>query len=218
MKLVVENSSAFWHLFEGGEEACILDASKFYNQGVDVVLMNGIVKDLTRQLTEIEADICLTAAASGNIITYELADKLNIPEVVYARKGETLIHKHSGSLSTHGDSYTGGYETQLVVARDLLKPENRVLVVDDFSDRGKMGLALMGLVELAEARVAGYVVGVNKKPAGGEIVIGDELDRLGVGRDKFVYFIGIDSMGTGVVQFEGFSAGFSLMRDEVNNL
>ena len=91
-------------------------------------------------------------------------------------------------------SYTHGTDYTIVVSSDYLRPEDKVLLVDDFLANGK---ALVGLTELvcqAGAELVGAAIAVEKGFQGG----GDALRAQGIRVESLAI---IDSMSDESITF-----------------
>ena len=72
-------------------------------------------------------------------------------------------------------SYTYKKQVTLLVSKDWLGPEDRVLIVDDFLARGQAIQGLVDIVEQSGAQLCGMAVAVEKGFQGG----GDRLRQAG---------------------------------------
>ncbi len=214
MELTIRFGSAFWHNFGDGE-VCILDVAHFLNHGVDVPLMEGMVSELKEKLGDVNPDVVLTAASGGITVGYEMCTQLGVQTLVYAPKKPTIIQQRNGAFRTDAVSYTGGHGVDLAVAEQLLRPDDKVLWIDDFLDTGRMTSSAYSIVEQAGAKLVGCAYAVDKRYAGGRTVVEQLADQIGLPRDRVVSFIDIQRMDGGVVQFGGFDVGFSLQRQEI---
>ena len=69
------------------------------------------------------------------------------------------------------ESYTHKTTYDIVVSKEFLSPDDRVLIIDDFLAKGSALTALISLVNAAGARVAGCGIAVEKAyQKGGELV------------------------------------------------
>jgi adenine/guanine phosphoribosyltransferase-like PRPP-binding protein len=214
MIATVQEGQAYWHDFGDGRPVCILDVSSFFNHGVNVPLMDAVVKEVAQQLQDVKPTIGLTAASSGNIFTYALCKELGIGRMIYATKKPNVTQEHNGFLHTDARSYTGGEAVDLAMRSSLIPTGARVLVTDDFADTGKMAVSLVNLIDQAGAYLEGFAFGVNKPYAGGESKITQLLNARGLSKEHMASFITIDRMDQGVVQFHEFPFGFRLMQQE----
>ena len=117
---------------------------------------------------------------------------MHVP-VVFAKK-----HKSSNVsgevLSTVVHSYTHGTDYTVVVEKDYISPDDKILLVDDFLANGK---ALLGLIDIAEqvgAEVVGACCAIEKGFQKG----GDSLRADGIRVESLAV---IDSMSDTSVTF-----------------
>lgn len=121
----------------------ILKVGSFLNHQLDVDFLMEMGKEIARLFEKDTVTKILTVETSGIAIAMGAAAAMHIP-VVFAKK-----HK-SGNLSgemytTVVHSYTHGVDYNIVVDRNYLNPQDRILVIDDFLANGK---ALQGLIEI----------------------------------------------------------------------
>ncbi len=109
----------------------------------------------------------LTVESSGNIFAgntgfefykYTILAKKKIPKTL---EGEKLY-------SSKAESYTKGKKYTIIVKKSFIKPEDRILIVDDFIARGNATFALLDIIEQAGAELAGIVALITKDYRGQE--------------------------------------------------
>jgi xanthine phosphoribosyltransferase len=143
----------------------ILNVNSFLNHQVDCQLMVHIGQELASRFASDEADKILTAEISGIAPALEVGVALKIP-VVFARKIWSLTMPPD-SLERMVPSRTKGTMVQLIVARDFLTPQDRVLIVDDFLATGKTIEALASIVKESGAQLVGIGTVIEKAFEGG---------------------------------------------------
>ena len=138
----------------------ILKVGSFLNHQIDV----DFVMDMGREIAALFADCgitrVLTIETSGIAVAMAAAAALHVP-VVFAKKHKT------GNLSgefytTVVHSYTHGNDYHVVVSKDFLKPNDRVLLVDDFLANGRALEGLMDIAAQAGAEVVGASCAIEK--------------------------------------------------------
>ena len=93
-------------------------------------------------------------------------------------------------------SYTHGSDHDVVVSRQYLGKDDRVLIVDDFLARGSAAMALLNICRQAGATVVGFAVCVEKAYQEGERLLRDAGVRVEA-------LAKIKSMGEdGTIEFE----------------
>ena len=127
------------------KEGNILKVDSFLNHQMDVALFHEIGLEFKRRFEGEEINKILTIEASGIGIACITAQTFGCP-LVFAKKSKTLII--AGDVWTSKvRSYTHQRVYDIIVSKDFLGPNDRVLVIDDFLANGA---ALSGLIELVE--------------------------------------------------------------------
>lgn len=136
----------------------VLKVDRFLNHQMDVELFTEIGKELKRRFSDCEINKILTIEASGIGIACIVAQSFGCP-VVFAKKNKTK--NIAGEVYTSKvESFTHGRVYDIIVSKEFLGPEDKVLLIDDFLANGK---ALEGLIDLvnesgAELVGAGIVI------------------------------------------------------------
>lgn len=150
-------------------EGNVLKVDSFLNHCMDIKLFNEIGKEFKRRFADAEINKILTIEASGIGIACITAQYFDVP-VVFAKKSQTK--NIAGEVySSRVQSFTHGRVYDVMVSKDFLKPEDKVLIIDDFLANG---CALMGLAEIikksgAELVGAGIVIEKGFQVGGKEI-------------------------------------------------
>lgn len=129
----------------------ILNVNSFLNHQVDCRLMVRIGQELAARFSADEADKILTAEISGIAPALEVGVALGLP-VVFARKIWSITMPPD-SYERMVPSHTKGSMVQLIVAREFLTPDDRVIVIDDFLASGRTIDALASLVKESGAEL-----------------------------------------------------------------
>ena len=152
----------------------ILKVGSFLNQRIDTDLLSEIGQEIARLYDGQGVNKILTIESSGIAIAAAAGMAMHVP-VVFAKK-----HKSSNvdgevyTASVH--SYTHNADYTIVVSCDYLRPEDTVLLVDDFLANGKALMGLSELVAKAGATLAGAAIAIEKGFQGG----GDALRAQGI--------------------------------------
>lgn len=131
----------------------VLRVDSFLNHQVDVTLLSEIGKELRRRFDGEGINKILTIEASGIGIACIVAQSFDDCPVVFAKKNKTANIDDS-FYSTRIESFTHGRVYDVMLSKEYLNPEDRVLIVDDFLANG---CALMGLTEIIEEAGATFV-------------------------------------------------------------
>lgn len=140
---------------------------------IDSLLNHQIYPDLMMQMGEefgqlfagVQIDRILTAEISGIAPALMAGHVLKVP-VVYARKTKPITMAGPVFLET-APSHTKGGEVNLLVSAEFLRPNENILIVDDFLATGKTLLALARMVKSAKCKLVGIGVVVEKTFEGG---------------------------------------------------
>ena len=143
----------------------ILKVDSFINHQVDPQLMVEVGKELARRFRHLGVTKVLTAEISGIAPALTTALALGVP-VVYARKTRPITMT-DGTYRQEAPSHTKGKTVELLVSREFLRPEDRVLIVDDFLATGKTIGALVRIVEMSGATLVGIGAVIEKAFEGG---------------------------------------------------
>ncbi len=138
----------------------ILKVDSFLNHQIDPALMTRLGQELARRFENTQPTKVLTAETSGIAPALATAAVLGVP-LVFARKSPPLtmdytIVKESARSRTHGKMI------ELMVSTEYLRPNDRVLIIDDFLATAQTITALARLVEKVGAQVVGIGTVIEK--------------------------------------------------------
>ncbi len=169
------------------KEGNVLKVDSFLNHCMDIALFEEIGKEFKRRFEGKDINKILTIEASGIGIACIAARYFNVP-VVFAKKSKTK--NIAGDVYTSRvQSYTHGRVYDIIVSKDFLGENDKVLLIDDFLANG---CALEGLAELvrdAGAELVGAGIVIEKGFQRG----GDLLRSKGIKVESLAI---IDSMDT----------------------
>ena len=150
---------------EGG----VLKVDSFLNHQMDIELFEEIGKEFRRRFEGEEINKILTIEASGIGIACIVAQYFHVP-VVFAKKTKTK--NIAGDVYTSRvESYTHGRVYDIIVSKDFLGPEDKVLLIDDFLANGKALEGLAQLVQDAGATLVGAGIIIEKGfQRGGDVI------------------------------------------------
>lgn len=148
----------------------ILKVDSFLNHQIDAELMQGIGHAFAMFFADQKPTMILTAESSGIPPALMTGVAMGIP-VVYARKKEPLTMS-SKVYYAEAPSRTKGGVTPLIVSPDYLKPESRVLLIDDFLATGLTAVALIDIIAQSGAELVGVGCVVEKTFEDGRETIG----------------------------------------------
>jgi len=170
----------------------VLMVGSFVNQQIDTKLLKNMAKEVKSIFTE-EITKVLTIEASGIAYATAIAMEYEVP-VVYAKKKKTS--NVSGELLTAKVmSYTHNELSNVVLNKEYLTSEDKVLIADDFLATGNALKGLIELVNQAGAKLVGCTSVIEKEYQNG----GNELRDKGI---KVISLAKISKMENGKIEFD----------------
>ena len=134
------------------KEGNVLKVDSFLNHQMDISIFEEIGKEFKKRFEGESINKILTIEASGIGIACIAARYFNVP-VVFAKKSKTK--NIAGDVYTSRvESFTHGRIYDIMVSKDFLNSDDRVLLIDDFLANG---CALEGLAELVRSAGATLV-------------------------------------------------------------
>ena len=131
----------------------VLKVDSFLNHQMDIALFGEMGKEFHRLFGSEGVTKILTIESSGIGIACVAAQYFGVP-VLFAKKNQTK--NIAGDVYTSRvESFTHGRVYEIRVAKEFLRPEDRVLIIDDFLANGSALLGLIQLVKAAGANVSG---------------------------------------------------------------
>ena len=151
------------------KEGNVLKVDSFLNHQMDISLFQEIGKEFRRRFEGEEINKILTIEASGIGIACIVAQSFGVP-VVFAKKTQTK--NIAGDVyKSQVESYTHGRIYDIIVSKEFLGPDDKVLLIDDFLANGNALEGLADLVQMAGAQLVGAGIVIEKGfQPGGEIV------------------------------------------------
>lgn len=174
------------------KEGNVLKVDSFLNHQMDINLFKEIGKEFRRRFEGEEINKILTVEASGIGIACIVAQYFDVP-VVFAKKNSTKniagdVYRASVQSFTHGRVY------DVIVAKEYLNKNDKVLVIDDFLANG---CALLGLAEIIKASGA-TLIGAGIVIEKGFQIGGKLVREKGIRVESLAI---IDDMTDGVIKF-----------------
>lgn len=149
----------------------VLKVDSFVNHQIDVNFMNEVGKEFFRLFKDEKIDKILTIEASGIGVACITAQYFNVP-VVFAKKTKTN-NIYSDVYKGKVESYTHGVTYDIVVSKQFLKQDERILIIDDFLAKGSALLGLISLIENAGAKTVGAGILIEKAYQNGGNIVRD---------------------------------------------
>ena len=174
------------------KEGNVLKVDNFLNHQMDAVLIDQIGQEFFKRFKDKNITRILTIEASGIALAFAAARYFNVP-MVFAKK--------SKSINIDGDVYVAEVESfthkcinNVIVSKKFIKPQDNVLIIDDFLANGCALNGLIAIVEQAGANVSGIGIAIEKGFQRGGAIIrekGYQLESIAIVDamdDKSVYF------------------------------
>jgi len=131
----------------------VLKVDSFLNHQLDVALLDEIGEEFKRRFADKHITKVLTIEASGIAIACSTARCFGVP-VVFAKKSKS-INLDGDMLSADVESYTHRTINKVIVAKKFIRPDDHVLIVDDFLANGEAAFGAIRLLEQAGATAVG---------------------------------------------------------------
>ncbi len=142
------------------KEGNVLKVDSFLNHQMDIDLFNAMGKEWKRLFEAEHVNKILTIEASGIGIACIAAQYFHVP-VVFAKKTQS-INLDGDMYSTKIQSFTHKRVYDVIVSKKFLKPEDHILIIDDFLANGCALEGLLDIIKSAGATVAGVGIAVEK--------------------------------------------------------
>ena len=136
----------------------VLKVDSFLNHQMDVNLLNDLGREFKRLFADSEITKILTIEASGIGIACIAAQHFNVP-VVFAKKTKNIAGE---TYKSRVESFTHGKVYDIIVSKEFLKPEDKVLIIDDLLAKGSALNGLVQLVQDAGATIVGAGIVIEK--------------------------------------------------------
>lgn len=152
----------------------IIKVDGFLNHRVDTALMSQLADEFAKYFDVKDITMVLTAEASGIPLATVCAQKYGVP-MVFAKKAKS-DNIEGGLYQSDIYSYTYKKKVTLLVSKEWLSSDDKVLIIDDFMANGEAMRGLCDIVTAAGATLLGIGCAVEKGFQGG----GDRLRAAGV--------------------------------------
>lgn len=159
----------------------VLKVDGFLNHRIDVELLNEMGKEFYRLYKDSDVNKILTIEASGIGIACIAAQHFDCP-VVFAKKSKTS-NISSDFYCVDVESYTHKTTNKVIVSKEYLDENDRVLVIDDFLANGCALRGLCKLIKDAGATLVGCGIAIEKgfQPGGREVrALGIRVESLAI--------------------------------------
>lgn len=168
-------------ILEDGQvrEGEILKVDSFLNHQLDIDLLDQVGATFWHHFRDKGITRIITIEASGIAIACMTARYFHVP-VVFAKKSKS--RNIDGSVyKSIVHSYTHGTDSEVILSRSFLGPEDKVLIVDDFLANGKATQGLTDICTQAGADVVGIGIAIEKGfQCGGKLLRDAGYDLLSI--------------------------------------
>lgn len=138
----------------------ILKVDSFLNHQMDVVLFGEMAREFKRLFADSGVNKILTIEASGIAIACIVGQVFGCP-VIFAKKTKTK--NIAGDVyTTQVESFTHSATYDVIVSKEFLTSEDRVLIIDDFLANGSALMGLISLTRAAGAELIGAGIAIEK--------------------------------------------------------
>lgn len=159
----------------------VLKVDGFLNHRIDVELLNEMGKEFKKLYDGTGVNKILTIEASGIGIACIAAQHFGCP-VVFAKKSKTS-NISSDFYCVDVESYTHNCVNKVIVSKEYLNKNDKVLVIDDFLANGCALRGLCKLIKDAGATLVGCGIAIEKgfQPGGKEVrALGIRVESLAI--------------------------------------
>ena len=167
----------------------IVKVDGFLNHRVDTKLMREIAHEFKRRFNRDDITLILTAEASGIALATICAEEFGVP-MVFAKKAKS-DNIEGGLYASDIFSYTYKKKVTLLVSKDWISAEDKVLIVDDFMANGEAMRGLCDIVKEAGAELIGIGIAVEKGFQHG----GDRIREAGINIQSLAIIDSADENG-----------------------
>ena len=156
------------------DQTVALDA--VLTQQVDPLLIMEAGREFAARFRGNRVTKVVTVESSGISLAFATAHELGVP-LVFARRKKTLMSAKETYVE-RVPSFTKGIVTDILVNKDLLQPDDRVLIIDDIIANGDAARGLIRIIRRSGATLVGMGVAVEKSFQLGARTIREEGVRL----------------------------------------
>ena len=139
----------------------ILKIDSFLNHQIDPKAMHEIQSNFFDYFKSREITKVLTIEASGIAPAIMVAAHFQVP-MLFAKKSEPSTLAGQDKFSTLVHSFTKNKTSEIIISKEYLNENDKVLIIDDFLANGEASLGLIDLVKQAGAEVVGVGICVEK--------------------------------------------------------
>ncbi|MFP4978841.1 xanthine phosphoribosyltransferase [Paenibacillus sp. CN-4] len=154
----------------------VLKLDALLNHQVDPELTMEMGREFAARFEAAGVTRIVTVESSGIPVAFATALVMNVP-LVFARRKKTLL-ADPDALCERVPSFTKGIVTDIMLSRQFIGPEDKVLFIDDIIANGDAARGLIKIIERSGAELAGLGVVVEKSFQAGARTIREQGIRL----------------------------------------
>ncbi len=139
----------------------VLKVDSFLNHQIDPKVLKEVTNEIVEYFKEKEITKVMTIEASGIAPAIQIAAHFDVP-MLFAKKAEPTTLKNEELFETDVHSYTKNKTSRVIVSKEYLSSDDKVLIIDDFLANGEAALGLIELVNQAGGEVVGVGICVEK--------------------------------------------------------
>lgn len=155
----------------------VLKVDSFINHQIDPKLMLEMAKTFYEQFKNDNITKILTIEASGIAPAILVANLFNVP-MVFAKKSVPSTLTRDSFYEAQVYSYTKNVTNNIIVSKDFLNKDDKVLIIDDFLANGQAVLGLSDLIDKSGANLAGVGILIEKSFQDGRKILEEKNIRV----------------------------------------
>eukprot|EP01057_Protomagalhaensia_wolfi_P003616 Protomagalhaensia_wolfi_Nauph_80__3615@NODE_3651_length_744_cov_332_753191_g2875_i0_p1_GENE_NODE_3651_length_744_cov_332_753191_g2875_i0NODE_3651_length_744_cov_332_753191_g2875_i0_p1_ORF_typecomplete_len212_score42_88Pribosyltran/PF00156_27/7_2e16Pribosyl_synth/PF14572_6/6_9e02Pribosyl_synth/PF14572_6/0_7_NODE_3651_length_744_cov_332_753191_g2875_i034669 len=132
----------------------VIKVDNFVNHQVEPRLMNALGREIANRFKDAGITKVLTLEVSGIAPAFAASTALNVP-MIFGRTKPSLTTTPEDYHTATTYSFTKRCDQRIFVKRNLIGPQDKVLIVDDIIAHGEATLALCDIIRRAEAECVG---------------------------------------------------------------
>lgn len=138
----------------------VLKLDALLNHQVDPALTMEMGKQFAERFRDDGVTRVVTVESSGIAVAFATAYELGVP-LVFARRKKTLLAEPD-MLCERVPSFTKGIVTDILISREFISPDDRILFIDDIIANGDAARGLVKIIERSGATLVGAGIVVEK--------------------------------------------------------
>lgn len=170
----------------------VLKLDGLLNHQVDPELTMVMGREFAARFREEKITRVVTVESSGIAIGFATALELGVP-LVFARRKKTLL-ADPDALCERVPSFTKGIVTDIMLSRQFIHEDDRVLFIDDIIANGDAARGMVKIIQRSGAELVGFGVAVEKSFQAGARTIREQGIRV-------ESLVKISSLADGKIEF-----------------